>query len=51
MDIFIFLLSYMKIGCIFFILLRPTVLEVVGKLKLDTVPLVPVKYCKQPSGP
>ncbi len=28
-----------------------TVLEVVGKLKFDTLPVVPVKYCRQPSGP
>ncbi len=33
------------------LLVDPTVLEVVGKLKLDTVPVVPVKYCRQPSGP
>ncbi len=26
-------------------------LEVVGKLKFDTLPVVPVKYCRQPSGP
>ncbi len=28
-----------------------TVVEVVGKLKLDILPVVPVKYWRQPSGP
>ncbi len=29
----------------------PMVADVVGKLKLDTVPEVPVKYWRHPSGP
>ena len=28
-----------------------TVSELVGKLKLATVPVLEVKYCRQPSGP